>query len=105
MDRFHCPWDFPGKNTGVRCQFLLQEFCLTQGLNLGLPHCRQMLSHLSHQVCLELKRKAGGLGGAVLVCQVKGTGALSERSKVARAAGGEAVNPMRFGVRRLGRRG
>ena len=43
-----CPWDFPGKNTGVGCHFLLQEIFLTQGLNLGLLHGRQMLYHLSH---------------------------------------------------------
>ena len=30
-----------GKNTGAGCHFLLQEIFLTQGLNLGLPHCRQ----------------------------------------------------------------
>ena len=28
-----CPWSFPGKNTGVGCHFLLQEFFLTQGSN------------------------------------------------------------------------
>ena len=27
------PWDFPGKNTGVGCHFLLLEIFLTQGLN------------------------------------------------------------------------
>ena len=43
------PWDFPGKNTGMDCHFLLQEILLTQGLNLGLPHCRQRLYPLSHQ--------------------------------------------------------
>ena len=37
------PWDFPGKNTGVGCHFLLQEIFLTQGSNLGLPHYRQTL--------------------------------------------------------------
>ena len=42
------PWDFPGKNTEMGCHFL-HEIFLTQGLNLGLPHCRQMLYHLSHQ--------------------------------------------------------
>ena len=36
-------WDFRGKNTGVGCHFLLQEIVPTQGLNPGLPHCRQML--------------------------------------------------------------
>ena len=43
------PWDFPGKNTGVGCHFLLQEIFPNQGLNPGLPHCRQTLYHLSHQ--------------------------------------------------------
>ena len=43
------PWDSPGKNIGVGCHFLLQEIFPTQGLNPGLPHCRQMLYHLSHQ--------------------------------------------------------
>ena len=33
--RLLCPWGFPGKNTGVRCHFLLQEILLTQGSN---PH-------------------------------------------------------------------
>ena len=41
--------DFPGKSTGVSCHFLLQGIFLTQGSNPGLPHCRQMLYHLSHQ--------------------------------------------------------
>ena len=43
------PWDFPGKNTGVGCHFLLQEIFQTQGLNPCLPHCRQMLYRLNHQ--------------------------------------------------------
>ena len=43
------PWDFPGKSTGVGCHFLLQGVFPTQGWNLGLPHCRQMLYHLSYQ--------------------------------------------------------
>ena len=42
-------WDFPGTNTGVGCHFLRQEIFPTQGLNLGLLPCRQMLYHLSHQ--------------------------------------------------------
>ena len=31
-----CPWDFPGKNTGVGCHFLLQGIFLTQGSHLHL---------------------------------------------------------------------
>ena len=44
-----CLWDFPGKNTGLGCHFLLQEIFPTQGLNPGLLHCRQMLYRLRHQ--------------------------------------------------------
>ena len=47
--RFLCPWDFPGKNTGVGFHSLLQGIFPTQGSNLGLVHCRQILYHLSHQ--------------------------------------------------------
>ena len=34
--RFHCPWSFPGKDTGVGCCFLLPEIFLTLGLNSSL---------------------------------------------------------------------
>ena len=34
--RLLCPWDSPGKNTGVGCLFLLQGTLSTQGLNLPL---------------------------------------------------------------------
>ena len=43
-------WDFPGKNTGVGCHFLLQRIFSTQGLSPCLLHCRQSLIYpLSHQ--------------------------------------------------------
>ena len=32
--RLLCPWDFPGKNTGVSCHCLLQGIFLTQGSTL-----------------------------------------------------------------------
>ena len=38
---------FPGQNTGVGCHALLQRIFPTQGSNPGLPHCRQVLYHLS----------------------------------------------------------
>ena len=47
--RLLCPWDFPGKNTGVGCHSLLQGIFLTQELHLGLPHCRQILDCPNHQ--------------------------------------------------------
>ena len=37
------------KNTGVGCHAFLQGIFPTQGLNPGLPHCRWILYHLSHQ--------------------------------------------------------
>ena len=48
MDWLLCPWDSPGKNTGVGCHFLLQGIFPTQGSN---PHLlvscigRQVLYH------------------------------------------------------------
>ena len=36
--RLLCPWDFPGKNTGMGSQFLFQGIFLTQGSNLLLLH-------------------------------------------------------------------
>ena len=47
--RLPCPWDCPGKNTGVGCHALLQGVFPTEGLNPGLPHCRRILYPLSHQ--------------------------------------------------------
>ena len=44
-----CPWNSPGKNTGVDSHSLLQGIFQTQGSNPGLPYCRQILYHLSHQ--------------------------------------------------------
>ena len=49
LTRLLCPWDSPGKNTGVGYYFLLQGIFPTQGLNLGLLSCKQTLYHLSHQ--------------------------------------------------------
>ena len=36
--RLLCPWDSPGKNTGVGCHAFLQWIFSTQGLNLSLQH-------------------------------------------------------------------
>ena len=45
---FICLWDFPGKDTGVGCHFLLQGIFPIQGLNPDLLHCKQILYQLSH---------------------------------------------------------
>ena len=49
LSRLLCPWDSPGKNTGVGSLSLLQGNFPTQGLNPGLLHCRWILYQLSHQ--------------------------------------------------------
>ena len=53
--RLLCPWDSPGKNTGVGYHFILQGIFPARGLNLGLSHCRQVCHLLSH--------RGGELGG------------------------------------------
>ena len=56
-DPIVCPWDSLDKDTGVDCHLLLQGIFPTQGWNLGLLHCRQILYHLSYQ----------GMGDTVLI--------------------------------------
>ena len=41
--RLLCPWDSPGKATGVRCRALLQGIFPTQGLSPALLCCRDSL--------------------------------------------------------------
>ena len=47
--RLLCPWNSPGKNSGVGSLSLLQGIFPTQGSNPGLLHCRQILYPLSPQ--------------------------------------------------------
>ena len=59
--RLLCPWDFPGKNAGVDCHFLLQRIFPTQESNPGLLnwHIDSLpLNHLGSpiQVILSLAR-------------------------------------------------
>ena len=42
--RLLCPWDSPGKNTGVGCHSFLQGIFPTQGSNASLPHSKWTLS-------------------------------------------------------------
>ena len=53
--------DCPGKNTGVGCQALLQGTYPTQGSNLGLLNCRQILYCLSHQGNPKIKQRRSKL--------------------------------------------
>ena len=49
LGRLLCSWNSPGKNTGAGGHSLLQGIFPTQGSNLGLLRCGQILYHLSHQ--------------------------------------------------------
>ena len=62
--RLICPWDFPGKNTGVGCHFLLQgifptqewnahHFCILYLVQPGKPHY-QLLLHIYKMADLHL---------------------------------------------------
>ena len=55
------PWNSPGKNTEVGGHSFLQGIFLTQGLNPGLLHCRQIPYHLSHQGSLSINFKTSKL--------------------------------------------
>ena len=46
--RFLYPWDFPGKNTGAGCYFLLQGIFPNRGVNLCLLHWQTGSLSLSH---------------------------------------------------------
>ena len=56
MDYMGCsPWDSPGQNTGVGSLSLLQGIFSTQGLNPGLPHCRQTLTNWATRKSLQME--------------------------------------------------
>ena len=47
--RLLCPWDSPGKSTGVGSHSLLQGIFPTQESKLGLLYCRQILYQLRYR--------------------------------------------------------
>ena len=53
--RLLCPWDFPDKNTGVSCHFLLQGIFLDHGWNPCLLHWQTDSLPLNHQGSTILK--------------------------------------------------
>ena len=57
--------DSPDKNTGVGRHYLLQGIFPTQGLNLGLLHCRPILYRLSHQGSLALSKGRSRASGGI----------------------------------------
>ena len=65
--RFLCPWDFPGKNTGEGCHFLLQGIFPTQGSNLCLLHWQEDSLPLSY---LEISSVVGRIWAMTFVPNV-----------------------------------
>ena len=61
------PWDSPGKNIGVGSHSLLQGIFPTQGLNLGLVHCRCGLCRLSHQGSIQPNCSTQNINSSVWV--------------------------------------
>ena len=49
VHEIYSPWNSPGENTGMGSCSLLQRIFSIQRSNPGLPHCRQILYHPSHQ--------------------------------------------------------
>ena len=49
LQGLYSPWDSPGQDTGVGSLSLLQGIFPAQGSNPGPPHCRWILSWLSHK--------------------------------------------------------
>ena len=66
--RLLCPWDFPGRNTGVGCPALLQGILPTQGLNRvsrtgrQTPYCQCRLGSL-RDFWGDSKRRRKGFDG------------------------------------------
>ena len=60
--RVFCPWDFPGKNTGMGCHFLLQGIFPTQESNSHLLHWQANSLPLSHQEALKVERTDSNWG-------------------------------------------
>ena len=66
--RHLCPWDFPGKNTGAGCHFLLRGIFLTQGSNPHLLRCSLILYRGASREAAGIRPREGqtapGLGAS-----------------------------------------
>ena len=66
-----CPWNSPGKDTGVGCHSLLQKIFPTPGSNPSFLHYRKILHCLSRQGS-PLLRKTGDKRQKEFVLSLKG---------------------------------
>ena len=96
-----CSWNSVGNNTGLGCHFLLQGIFPTQGSNVGLPHFRQILYHLSHQgspnsIFKKDCKYRGFPGGSVGKESICNAGDLGSISGLGRSSGGGHGNPLQY---------
>ena len=68
--RLLCPWDSPGKNTGVGSHSLLQGIFPTQDSNPSFQHCRQILYHLSHTREVPISSITWSLFNMLSICEL-----------------------------------
>ena len=66
-----CPWNSPGKSTKVGSHSLLQGIFPTQGWNLDLLHCKQILYHSSQQAQGHLPRPQHHSDGLCFLMAIK----------------------------------
>ena len=58
--RLLCPWNSPGKNTGVGSHSFLQGIFPTQGLSVGLLHCKHGPRDTIDRLSLDVGRRKNG---------------------------------------------
>ena len=65
------PWDPPGKNNGLGCNFFFQDIFPIQGSNQHLLYCRQMLRHLmkTFPVCVSLVQFSSVAQSCLTLCK------------------------------------
>ena len=81
-----CPWNFPDRNTGVGCHFLLQGIFPTQGSNLWLLHWQAdslPLSHLGRPRKANFPLKRRGARNSIIFCklQLRNSESLSQEAQ------------------------
>ena len=70
--RLLCPWDFPGKNIGMGCHFILQRIFPTQGSNPRLLHSSSVAGYrLLHKVLAIVNNAVNITMNIVIVAAVK----------------------------------
>ena len=94
--RLLCPCNSPGKNTGVGSCSFLQGIFPTQGSNLNLLHCRQILYHLSHQTGKERQDNRFTLPPEKSKQTINCPSLLPERESRLQQRGGNEVEPDRL---------